>query len=174
VIDLIDYCHRTLTRSAAARSSHDAAGAHAHLRHLDVIQLENSLILRCIAILRYVAGHSDVLSETVTSRMLTTTDVPTLVVRLMEQRPWMRPLGDGRFQIYDNGQWVTSQHPGALEASGRMHPAAAHLWLLFLSLLMSPVAPMKYQLDHHRCRQLLKVFLSWPFPSSNKMAPRPS
>ena len=162
-MDVIDYCHRTLTRHLGARSSHSGALEHPQLRHLDLCHVEDSITLRCIAILRYVAGHSDALSETVTSRMLTTTDVPALVVELMQQRPWLRPLADGRYQLYDNGQWRSVDSDQQVHYSGRMHPVEAHLWLLLLSLLMNPVASFKYQLNDHRCRQLLKVieFLAW-------------
>ena len=105
------------------------------------------------------------LSETVTSRMLTTTDVPLAAVALLEQRPWLRRLADGRYQLYDNGQWrlCASDQPHQVHYSGRMHPVAAHLWLLLLALLTNPVAPIKYQLDDYRCHQLLKVL---PAPSS--------
>ena len=157
MIDLIDYCHRTLVGWIAARRSHVAAGGHPDLRHLDVDHVADTLTLRCIAILRYVAGHCDALSHTVTSRMLTTTDVPALVVELIQRRPWVRHLADDRYQLYDNGHWRACHgHPEA-DDSGRMHPVAAHLWLLLVTLLMSPVAPAKYPLNEQRCRQLLKV-----------------
>ena len=92
------------------------------------------------------------LSEIVTTRMLTTTDVPLLVVQLMEQRPWIhRKTG----QIYDNGQWRTCRPED--EDDDNNHPVAAHLWLLLLSLLFHPAAPRKYDLNDYRCQQLLKL-----------------
>ena len=119
------------------------------------------------------------LSEIVTSRMLTTTDVPLLAVQLlMDQQPWIRRIkrssddesgsrnnveeddDDGEmFEIYDNGEWRRCSHDEASGSSigGQIHPVAAHLWLLLLSLLMSPVAPRKYELNDFRCQQLLKV-----------------
>ena len=121
------------------------------------------------------------LSEIVTSRMLTTTDVPLLAVQLlMDQQPWIRRVrrssnsdcdnesgsrnngdddgDDEMLEIYDNGQWRRCSHDEASGSSGgRIHPVAAHLWLLLLSLLMSPVAPRKYDLNDFRCQQLLKV-----------------
>lgn len=89
--------------------------------------------------------------------MLTTTDVPLLAVQLMDQQPWIRQLSDGNddLEIYDNGQWRRCSSREISTAS--VHPVAAHLWLLLLSLLMSPVAPRKYQLNDHRCQQFIKV-----------------
>ena len=89
------------------------------------------------------------LSEIVTTRMLTTTDVPLLVVQLMEQRPWIRDA-----KIYDNGQWRACRPD---DDDDRIHPVAAHLWLLLLSLLFHPAAPRKYDLNDYRCQQLLKL-----------------
>ena len=96
------------------------------------------------------------LSESVTSRMLTTTDIPLLVVQLMELKPWIRRRENGQLQIYDNGQWRIASSAEACER-GQLHPVAAHLWLLLLSLIMSPAAPRKYDLNDHRSQQLLKV-----------------
>ncbi len=104
--------------------------------------------------------------------MLTTTDVPLLAVQLMDQQPWIRHrrsdgsrnggvdgsgLGDD-FEIYDNGQWRLCSSDEASGSNEQLHPVAAHLWLLLLSLLMSPVAPRKYELNDFRCQQLLKVY----------------
>ena len=107
------------------------------------------------------------MSEIVTSRMLTTTDVPLLAVQLMESAPWIRQRSDGSrngsdgldddVEIYDNGQWRICSSDEASGSTGQLHPVAAHLWLLLLSLLMSPVAPRKYELNDFRCQQLLKV-----------------
>ena len=99
--------------------------------------------------------------------MLTTTDVPLLAVQLMESAPWIRQRSDGSrngsdgldddVEIYDNGQWRICSSDEASGSTGQLHPVAAHLWLLLLSLLMSPVAPRKYELNDFRCQQLLKV-----------------
>lgn len=85
----------------------------------------------------------------------------------MDQQPWIRRrdggsrndidgLGDD-FEIYDNGQWRSYSSDEASGSNGQLHPVAAHLWLLLLSLLMNPVAPRKYELNNFRCQQLLKV-----------------
>jgi hypothetical protein len=60
VVDLIDYCHRVLLVIAAAgdRSKSKIASSPA-LKHLDIEHLEASVALRCIAILRFLAGHAD-------------------------------------------------------------------------------------------------------------------
>lgn len=104
--------------------------------------------------------------------MLTTTDVPLLAVQLMDQQPWIRRvdggsrngndgLGDDDFEVYDNGQWRPySSDEASGNNAGQLHPVAAHLWLLLLSLLMNPVAPRKYELNNFRCQQLMKV--CWP------------
>ncbi|XP_059351912.1 zinc finger MYND domain-containing protein 10-like isoform X2 [Daphnia carinata] len=173
IVDLIDYCHRTLLRSAATAAPRNPSLADSPLlKHLDVSHLEANIAIRCIAILRFLAGHADNLSEIVTSRMLTTTDVPLLAVQLMDQQPWIRQekrrrMGsddsgsrddDERAEIYDNGQWRPCTDDEASGSNvGQLHPVAAHLWLLLLSLLMSPVAPRKYELNDFRCQQLLKL-----------------
>ncbi|KAK4011723.1 zinc finger MYND domain-containing protein 10 isoform X2 [Daphnia magna] len=179
IVDLIDYCHRTLLRSAASPSSssrhHPSLADSPVLKHLDVSHLEANIAIRCIAILRFLAGHADNLSEIVTSRMLTTTDVPLLAVQLLtDQRPWIRREkrrrmgsddsgsrddGDDEIvEIYDNGQWRPCTDDEASGSNGgQLHPVAAHLWLLLLSLLMNPVAPRKYELNDFRCQQLLKL-----------------
>jgi hypothetical protein len=62
IVDLLDYCHRTLLRSAAASASsrnHPSLADSPILKHLDVSHLEANIAIRCIAILRFLAGHAD-------------------------------------------------------------------------------------------------------------------
>ena len=60
IVDLIDYCHRTLLRSAATATPKNPSLADSPLlKHLDVSHLEANIAIRCIAILRFLAGHAD-------------------------------------------------------------------------------------------------------------------
>jgi hypothetical protein len=59
IVDLIDYCHRTLLRSAASSRNHPSLADSPILKHLDVSHLEANIAIRCIAILRFLAGHAD-------------------------------------------------------------------------------------------------------------------
>jgi hypothetical protein len=60
IVDLIDYCHRTLLRSASSSSrNHPSLADSPILKHLDVSHLEANIAIRCIAILRFLAGHAD-------------------------------------------------------------------------------------------------------------------
>ena len=56
VVDLIDYCHRTLVASSAGKSQ---IAGHDSLKHLDIAHLEASIAIRCISILRFLACHAD-------------------------------------------------------------------------------------------------------------------
>lgn len=61
IVDLIDYCHRTLLRSVATTTApkKPSLADSPVLKHLDVSHLEANIAIRCIAILRFLAGHAD-------------------------------------------------------------------------------------------------------------------
>ena len=62
VVDLIDYCHRTLAASSSSSSSPCGKSPIATdplLKHLDIGHLEASIAIRCISILRFLACHAD-------------------------------------------------------------------------------------------------------------------
>ncbi len=59
VVDLIDYCHRVLLVIATGDRSKSKTASSPALKHLDIEHLESSIALRCIAILRFLAGHAD-------------------------------------------------------------------------------------------------------------------
>lgn len=56
LVDLIDYCQRTLVASSAGKSP---IAKHDSLKHLDIAHLEASIAIRCISILRFLACHAD-------------------------------------------------------------------------------------------------------------------
>ena len=59
LVDLIDYCHRTLSRSIGAQDDNQSLSKHPSLKHLEIGHLEGSVVIRCIAILRFISGHAD-------------------------------------------------------------------------------------------------------------------
>ena len=62
LVDLIDYCHRTLSRSIGAQNDNQSAhylSKQPSLKHLQIGHLEGSVVIRCIAILRFISGHAD-------------------------------------------------------------------------------------------------------------------
>jgi zinc finger MYND domain-containing protein 10 len=62
LVDLIDYCHRTLSRSIGAENdnqSPDCLSKQPSLKHLEIGHLEGSVVIRCIAVLRFISGHAD-------------------------------------------------------------------------------------------------------------------
>ena len=61
--------------------------------------------MKAITILRYLTDHVEDLPLGVTTRMVITHDVPVLLIRLVEEKPWIRRSGDTS-RVFEGSEWM--------------------------------------------------------------------
>ncbi|KAK1332660.1 hypothetical protein QTO34_007343 [Cnephaeus nilssonii] len=159
VLDLVDYCHRKLTLLVArsGRGEPPEEEAAEHVPPMKELQtqaelMEFEIALKALSVLRYVTDCVDSLSLSALSRMLSTHNLPCLLVELLEHSPWTRREG-GKLQHFEGGRWQTV----APAEQQKMSKLDGQVWIALYNLLLSPEARARYCLTSFAKGQLLKL-----------------
>ncbi|XP_076985315.1 zinc finger MYND domain-containing protein 10 isoform X2 [Tamandua tetradactyla] len=113
VLDLVDYCHRKLTL-LVARSGHGSPPEEEGSQDNTPMQelqkqaelMEFEIALKALSVLRYITDCMDSLSLSTLNRILSTHNLPCLLVELLQHSPWSRREA-GKLQRFEGGCWQT-------------------------------------------------------------------
>ncbi|XP_005865454.1 PREDICTED: zinc finger MYND domain-containing protein 10 isoform X1 [Myotis brandtii] len=158
VLDLVDYCHRKLTllvaQSGRGEPPEEEAEDVSPMKELQTQAelMEFEIALKALSVLRYVTDCVDSLSLSTLSRMLSTHNLPCLLVELLEHSPWSRREG-GKLQQFEGGRWQTV----APSEQQKMSKLDGQVWIALYNLLLSPEARARYCLTSFAKGQLLKL-----------------
>ncbi|XP_055061364.2 zinc finger MYND domain-containing protein 10 [Misgurnus anguillicaudatus] len=161
VVDLVDYCHRKLTLLAGRsvcgeipakdRITHvplsDAASTQDLQRQSDMLEFEISV--KALSVLCYITDHIESLSLSVLTRMLSTHNLPCVLVQLVENCPWNR----GKKEKYTEGKWS----PVLPEDHLKLSKHDGQVWIALLNLILKPDCQKKYDFNTFNKNQLLKL-----------------
>nr|KAF6476974.1 zinc finger MYND-type containing 10 [Rousettus aegyptiacus] len=159
VLDLVDYCHRKLT-ILVARSGHGGSPEEEESQYSTPMKelqkqaelMEFEITLKALSVLRYITDCVDSLSLSALSRMLSTHNLPCLLVELLEHSPWSRREG-GKLQQFEGGCWQTV----APSEQQKLSKLDGQVWIALYNLLLSPEARARYCLTSFAKGQLLKL-----------------
>nr|XP_060487081.1 zinc finger MYND domain-containing protein 10 isoform X5 [Panthera onca] len=171
VLDLIDYCHRKLTL-LVARSSRGGPPEEEECQSSTPMQLEHhvapqelqkqaelmefEIASKALSVLRYITDCVDSLSLSTLNRMLSTHNLPCLLVELLEHNPWSRREG-GKLQQFEGGRWQTV----APSEQQKLSKLDGQVWIALYNLLLSHEARARYCLTSFAKGQLLKIPEIW-------------
>ncbi|XP_011290038.2 zinc finger MYND domain-containing protein 10 isoform X3 [Felis catus] len=171
VLDLIDYCHRKLTL-LVARSSRGGPPEEEECQSSTPMQLEHhvapqelqkqaelmefEIASKALSVLRYITDCVDSLSLSTLNRMLSTHDLPCLLVELLEHNPWSRREG-GKLQQFEGGRWQTV----APSEQQKLSKLDGQVWIALYNLLLSHEARARYCFTSFAKGQLLKIPEIW-------------
>ncbi|XP_006892933.1 PREDICTED: zinc finger MYND domain-containing protein 10 [Elephantulus edwardii] len=159
ILDLVDYCHRKLTL-LVARSHCDSLPKEEGSQDITPMQelqqqaelMEFEIALKALSVLRYITDCVDSLSLSTLNRMLSTHNLPCLLVELLEHSPWSRKEG-GKLQRFEGGHWQTV----APRDHQKLSKLDGQVWIALYNLLLSPEARARYCLTNFAKGQLLKL-----------------
>uniref|UniRef100_A0ABI8ARK1 MYND-type domain-containing protein n=1 Tax=Felis catus TaxID=9685 RepID=A0ABI8ARK1_FELCA len=163
VLDLIDYCHRKLTL-LVARSSRGGPPEEEECQSSTPMQelqkqaelMEFEIASKALSVLRYITDCVDSLSLSTLNRMLSTHDLPCLLVELLEHNPWSRREG-GKLQQFEGGRWQTV----APSEQQKLSKLDGQVWIALYNLLLSHEARARYCFTSFAKGQLLKIPEIW-------------
>ncbi|XP_069849579.1 zinc finger MYND domain-containing protein 10 [Dipodomys merriami] len=160
VLDLVDYCHRKLTL-LVARTSHGSTPSEEEesqdITPMQELQkqaelMEFEISLKALSVLRYITDCVDSLSLNALNRMLSTHNLPCLLVELLQHSPWTRQEG-GKLQRFESGRWQTVV-PSEQQKLSKLD---GQVWIALYNLLLSPEARARYCFTSFAKGQLLKL-----------------
>ncbi|XP_030061359.1 zinc finger MYND domain-containing protein 10 [Microcaecilia unicolor] len=163
-LDLIDYCHRKLALLVARTNSTDAltqdrliSGELSSTSSLQELKLqaealEFDIALKAMTVLRYITDNINSLPLSGLHRLLTTHNVPCLLVQMIEHCPWSRH-EKGQLKKYENGRW----YPVLPENHLKMTKMDGQVWIALYNLLLRPECQQKYNFNSFNKGQLLKL-----------------
>ncbi|XP_061213322.1 zinc finger MYND domain-containing protein 10 [Neopsephotus bourkii] len=163
VLDLIDYCHRKLTllaaRGAKGQPCPEDVASPSSMQELQqqAEAMEFEIALKALSVLRFITDRVESLPLSALTRMLSTHNLPCLLVELVEHCPWSC-WEAGKLKKFENGTW----HEVPPEDQVKMTKLDGQVWIALLNLLLSPECQRKYHFDGFNRSQLLKlrVFLT--------------
>ncbi|XP_005327116.3 zinc finger MYND domain-containing protein 10 [Ictidomys tridecemlineatus] len=159
ILDLVDYCHRKLTLLVAQtgrggpheeEGPQDGTPMQELQKQAELMEFEISL--KALSVLRYITDCVDSLSLSILSRMLSTHNLPCLLVELLEHSPWSRREGS-KLQRFEGGHWQTVTPP----EQQKLSKLDGQVWIALYNLLLSPEARARYCLTSFAKGQLLKL-----------------
>ncbi|EDW19160.1 zinc finger MYND domain-containing protein 10 homolog [Drosophila mojavensis] len=158
VLDLIDYAAQGVAQVIGLVSM----GYHENETKVDVdeavlTELERQkrdliykIGLRCVSLLSYLADNVSLFHLGAARRMLTTHDVPWLMVDVLCFRPWQRNTSKG-LEKYIDEKWTS------VEDATKIIKTEAQAWFCVRQLLLSPQIADNYPLNEARCKQISKL-----------------
>ncbi|XP_047420196.1 zinc finger MYND domain-containing protein 10 isoform X1 [Sciurus carolinensis] len=159
ILDLVDYCHRKLTLLVARTGRggpHEEEGSQDNTPMQELQKqaelMEFEISLKALSVLRYITDCVDSLSLSILSRMLSTHNLPCLLVELLEHSPWSRREGS-KLQRFEGGHWQTV----APSEQQKLSKLDGQVWIALYNLLLSPEARARYCLTSFAKGQLLKL-----------------
>ncbi|XP_060241301.1 zinc finger MYND domain-containing protein 10 isoform X3 [Meriones unguiculatus] len=159
VLDLVDYCHRKLILLVARTSYPDPSEEDWSQNSTPMQELQKQaetmefeISLKALSVLRYITDCVDSLSLSTLNRMLSTHNLPCLLVELLEHSPWSRREG-GKLQQFESGRWQTVP-PSEQQ---KLNKLDGQVWIALYNLLLSPEAQDRYCLTSFAKGQLLKL-----------------
>nr|XP_033781614.1 zinc finger MYND domain-containing protein 10 [Geotrypetes seraphini] len=163
VMDLIDYCHRKLTLLVARISTDTltedrlipgelSVPSSLQELKLQAEALEFDIALKAMVVLRYITDNIDSLPLSALNRLLTTHNVPCLLVQMIEHHPWRR-YEKGQLKKYENGRW----YPVLPEDYLKINKLDGQVWIALYNLLLRTECQQKYNFNNFNKDQLLKL-----------------
>ncbi|GMH96209.1 hypothetical protein TrST_g13196 [Triparma strigata] len=113
-------------------------------------QIEYSLGLSSLTIVRYLLESFPSLPLNVQSRLLKTHDILLMLIPLIEEPPWIR-LTSSSWEVYEEGKWTV---PEDLNVVGK---STAQVWLCVFYLTGTKECRESYPLNDFRKGQILRL-----------------
>lgn len=159
LIDLIDYCYDKLTILYVAGSKtypfvSKIAEVLSPTQELDknLQKINFSVQISCLSIVRYISDHLNELNLSAITFLVNDRDVMSLLIGLIESRPWIVNNSNGRLCFEENEfKKVDSEN------LGKIPKIEGQVWLTIFNIIFGKESSKMYELTEARKNTLLKL-----------------
>ena len=96
-----------------------------------------------ISILRYVTDYIKSLEIGIVHHLLVQCNIYSLLVPLIEERPWLRTNSQGEREVFENSKWTVVPKG----EYGRLPKTEGQVWIAIYNLFMDPECRKKYEIN---------------------------
>lgn len=89
--------------------------------------------MTCLSIVRFITDHMADLPAAVVHQLMEVTDMPLVIVPLLELKPWMRKNRKGEIEKFEDQKWTKVP----ANEQGRLGKLEAQIWLTIYNLFMT-------------------------------------
>ncbi len=149
LVELIDYCYRkfvTMVGQQEAESEEtrnkvqEVKDIKAHLdmdplkdlqRQFD--EIEFSCTMTCLSLIRFITDHMESLPASIIHQMMENTDIPLVLVPLLDFKPWIRTNAKGIQEKFEDNRWAEIKP----HEKGRITKLEGQIWLSIYNMFMT-------------------------------------
>ncbi len=114
--------------------------------------------MTCLSLIRFITDHMEGLPAAIVHQLMETTDIPLVLVPLLEQKPWLRKSRKGEPEKFEDQKWVRVE----AHEQGKLCKLEAQIWLTIYNMFMTQASNSKYEITTHRKANLgrLRKFMN--------------
>lgn len=120
-------------------------------RNFNEIEFQSTMC--CLSIIRFITDHMEGLPAAIVHQLMEITDIPLILVGVLEYKPWIRKTKKGEEEKYEDNRWSLIQP----HDQGRVTKLEAQIWLSIYNMFMTQASNQKYEITSHRKANLLRL-----------------
>ena len=152
LVDLMDYVYEKLSLLAGGEDLKRFFGEEEDFGFFEgnLGRVEFEVRMSCLSILRYVSDHLKVLPVSVRSFLMNEKDVLMVLVKILENKPWVFKDGKGVVRKWENRKFVKKEGYGVCKEEGQ-------IWLTIYNLIFQEDCAKNYEINDFRKNNLLRL-----------------
>lgn len=168
LVEIIDYCHRKFVLlNTKAEQLADARKEPAKAidpktllnmspkeelqKQADEIEFSCSMI--SFSLVRFITDHVHELPVPIVHQLMEVSDMPCVLVPLIETKPWLRKNQKGNIEKFEDQKWQVVDQ----KDSNKVTKIEAQIWLAIYNMFSSQDANRKYEVTSFRKANLLRL-----------------
>lgn len=95
--------------------------------------IEFGSTMTCLSLVRFITDHMESLPASIIHQMMENTDIPLVLVPLLELRPWLRTGAKGVQEKFEDNKWQEIQQ----HDKGKVTKLEGQIWLTIYNMFMT-------------------------------------
>lgn len=109
--------------------------------------------MTCLSLIRFITDHMESLPAAIIHQLMDTTDIPLVLVPLLDFRPWLRTNSKGIQEKFEDNKWAEIKP----HEKGKITKLEGQIWLTIYNMFMTQASNQKYELTTFRKANLMRL-----------------
>ena len=168
LVELIDYCYRKFVaitgeweQTPDSQRNIQSEQTKAEMLDMDPVKdldrqfkdIQFGCAMTCLSLIRFITDHMESLPAAIIHQLMETTDIPLVLVPLLEFRPWLRTNSKGVQEKFEDNKWAEIKP----HEKGKITKLEGQIWLTIYNMFMTQASNQKYELTTFRKANLMRL-----------------